>query len=378
MVANFFKAKALNQLKEFHTSINLINATLKDIESTASPMYSESIEAHNTIAEAYEKTGQYQQALLHKNLYLTLHDSLLRKDRLDMINQLEIRYRIAEKDKEITRQKLTAVEAENRIKSKNFLLASSLFATLLLSITFFSWFVNSKNKQILQQEKINNIQQRIEIEKLSAAMSGEEKERTRIAHELHDGIGGLLTAAKLNFEAAKINAPLNNSADFHQGIHLLQEVSAELRNTAHHLMPEILLQGGLVEAVKYYTANVLKSKQTEIVIQVLGTPQIFNPDFELAVYRMIQELLQNVLKHAKAKNAIIQISYHEKDLAITVEDDGVGMPKSIAEKADGMGLTSIKERVKSIKGSMTINAEANEGTSIYLEFEYPTKKNELV
>lgn len=378
MVANFFKAKALNQLKDYQASINLINATLKDVESTKSPMYSESIEAHNTIAEAYEKTGQYKDALYHKNLYLTLHDSLLRKDRLDMINQLEIRYQIAEKDKEITRQKLTAVEAENKIKSKNFLLASSFFAILLLSIIFVSWLYNSRNKQKLQQEKINNIQQKMEIENLSAAMNGEEKERTRIAHELHDGIGGLLTAAKLNFEAAKINASLNNSTEFHQGIHLLQEVSAELRNTAHHLMPEILLQGGLIEAVKYYTGNVLKSKQTEIVIQVLGIPKIFNQDFELAIYRIIQELLQNILKHAKAKNAIIQISYHEKDLAITVEDDGVGMPKNIAEKADGMGLTSIRERIKSIKGTMTINADPCDGTSIHLEFEYPNQKNEPV
>jgi two-component system, NarL family, sensor kinase len=374
-VINFHKARALYQLKDYDQTISLINQTLQSSSNAGVPLQPDAIYAHNIIAGAYEQQGDFKMALFHKNRYSVLHDSLMQRDKLDMVNQLEMRYRIAEKDKAIAQAKLYAVEAENKNRTKNLWLVSFGLGFLLLGVLFASWLHNSRNKQRLQQEKIISMQQSIEIEKLSATLQGEEKERTRIARELHDGIGGLLTAAKLNFETAMLHhTPIRSSTYMNQGIDLLKMSAAELRNTAHHLMPEILLQGGLVEAVKYYCQSLGQNGKTEFVLQVLGTPIKMPAEFELTVYRMLQELMQNILKHAGAKHAIVQISFHENDLAITVEDDGVGFAGKESTRRDGMGITSIEERIKHLSGQMHISSEPGEGTSINLEFEYPNPK----
>lgn len=374
-VINFHKARALYQLKDYDQTISLINQTLQASSYAGMPLQPDAINAHNIIAGAYEQKGDFKMALYHKNRYTILHDSLMQRDKLDMVNQLEMRYRIAEKDKAIAQAKLYAVEAETKNRTKNLWLVSFGLGFLLLGVLFASWLHNSRNKQRLQQEKIISMQQSIEIEKLSATLQGEEKERTRIARELHDGIGGLLTAAKLNFETAMLhNTPMRSSSYMNQGIDLLKMSAAELRNTAHHLMPEILLQGGLVEAVKYYCESLGQNGKTEFVLQVLGTPIKMPAEFELTVYRMLQELMQNILKHAGAKHAIVQISFHENDLAITVEDDGIGFSGKPSTSRDGMGITSIEERIKHLSGHMQISSEPGEGTSINLEFEYPNPK----
>jgi signal transduction histidine kinase len=373
-VINFHKARALYQLKDYDRTIELINQTLQQSGNAGTPLQPDAIKAHDVIAGAYEQKGNYQMALYHKNLYTKLNDSLMQRDKLDMVNQLEMRYRIAEKDKAIAQAKLNAAESENKNRTKNLWLVSFGLGLLLLTVLFSSWLHNSKNKQRLQQEKIISMQQSIEIEKLNATLQGEEKERTRIARELHDGIGGILTAAKLNFETAMLEDPSRQSAYMKQGIDLLKMSASELRNTAHHLMPEILLQGGLVEALKYYCQSLGQNGSTEISLQVLGTPLKMPAEFELSVYRILQELMQNILKHARAKNAMLQISFHSNDLAITVEDDGIGMNSGQTLGSNGMGLRSIQERIKHLQGQMHISSAPGEGTSIHMEFEYPHPK----
>ncbi len=207
----------------------------------------------------------------------------------------------------------------------------------------------------------------MEIANLNATIEGAEKERIRIARELHDGIGGLLAAAKRDFEMVKISYDLHNKPDFTHGLVLLGEASAELRKTAHNMMPEILLQEGLVEAVAYFCHSVASNKTTRIHFQTIGAIPKFNSAFELTTYRIVQELVHNILKHAQASEALIQMSFSEELFDLTIEDNGIGIPENIMVKTRGIGLKSIEDRLRTINGKMTIQKLQGHGTGIYLE-----------
>lgn len=196
LFADLMKSKALYQEKQYSTAIVLLNTTLEKMKSTGGHLRNEVVEAYKILAECYEATGEYKKALADKNKYGILYDSLMKKDKAEMINRLEIRYRIAAKDKELAEQKLTIAEVGNSVRSRNYFIGGISFLAIFSALAFALWRRKNMHKQKLQQEKIDNLQQKMEIERLNATIDGEEKERTRIARELHDGIGGLLTAAK--------------------------------------------------------------------------------------------------------------------------------------------------------------------------------------
>lgn len=327
----------------------------------------EMIEACEVASGAYKGLGVLSKALEYKDICIRLKDSLMKQDKIDMMNRLQIKYRISEKDKALAQQKLATTEAENRVRQRNIWIAGISFIALSLAGLFVLWQRNNRHKQHLQQEKINSFQQQMEIAKLNATIAGEERERSRIARELHDGIGGLMAGARMNFEMVKKNHHLETITDYQDGLHLLEEAASELRKTAHNMMPEMLLQEGLVVAVEYFCRKVANNSPTRIYFQTAGTIRSFAPQFELTIYRVIQELVHNILKHAKATEAVVQMGFSDAIFDVTVEDNGIGMPPDIMATAKGIGLRSIADRIKAINGNMQIQNLPESGTSIYIE-----------
>jgi two-component system, NarL family, sensor kinase len=375
---NLLKGKALYQLGQYNEAIALTNEALEKLKTTGAHLRSELVDAYKTLAGSYEATGDYKNALVQKNRYIFFSDSLKRKDKIDMVNRLEVRYRIVEKDKALAVQKLKIAEIENRVRSRNLLIAAIVSLALFSILGFALWRRKNIHKQRLQQERIDNLQQKMEIERLNATIDGEEKERTRIARELHDGIGALLTGAKMNFELVKKNSQYEHNADFIEGIKLLEETASGLRETAHNIMPEVLMQEGLSNAVRSFCERMTGKGGTAISFQTLGASENMDATFDLPVYRIIQELIQNIRKHANASAALVQMNFHDDGgIDITVEDDGVGMEVSKANKTNGMGLKNIHERVKQLGGRIDINSSVGKGTSVFLEFEPGKNKSEI-
>jgi two-component system NarL family sensor kinase len=366
---DFLTAKALYQQKQYAAAIALLSRTHEELKKTGSHFRNEIVESYKISADSYEAMGNYKKALEQKNIYLELYDSLSKKDKIDMISRLEVRYGIAEKDKELALQKLTLTEVNNSNRNKNFLLVGiSLFAFLIVVI-FALWRNRNVSTQKLQLQKIDNLQQKIKIERLNASIAGEQKERTRMARELHDGIGGLISASKMNFELAKKKIPQESVADFADGLKLLEEAGIELRQAAHNLIPETLLQEGLSAAVAAYCERLSSKGTTTISFQSFGEQQHTGQSYDLTIYRIIQELVHNIVKHARAKTAMVQLNFHpDNSLSITVEDDGIGM-KQDGSHADGMGLKNIHNRVKELNGTLEVKSETGKGTGFYLDFQ---------
>lgn len=370
LLANLYLSKAWYLQKAYSNSIAAFEAAFHNMNRNE-VLGKEVIEAYKIAAAAYEAQGMAGEALSCMNTYTAMHDSLMKKDKLDLMNRLQMKFRVAEKDRALAEQKLIITESGNRARRKNVWITGISLLTVFLAIVFILWQRSNRHKQRLQQETINNFQQKIEIASLHATINGAEKERSRIARELHDGIGGLLAAAKMNFELVKSTCHLHNKTDFTDGLQLLSEASAELRKTAHNMMPEILLQEGLVEAVGYFCRTVARNSGTDIHFQVTGPVRSFDPNMELAIYRVVQELVHNILKHAAATEAIVQMGFSDDVFDLSIEDNGIGMPDNIRRGAGGMGLKSIEERLKMINGKMIIQNLQGGGTGIYLEISLP-------
>jgi two-component system NarL family sensor kinase len=372
-------AEAYFKQKDYRQCISILDKALPNLELTGTHLRNEVVTAYKLYASSYEALGNYKKALEYKNIYVTLNDSLIQKNKLEMIGRLEIRNRMSEKDKELALQKLALSEVNNKVKDRNSWIAGISLFGLSGMIIFALWRRQNRHKQKLQQEKIDNLQQKIKIERLSASITGEERERTRIGRELHDGIGGLLSVAKMNFELAKKVRGNEENVDFSDGLKLLEEATVELRKAAYNLMPEVLLNQGLASAVQAFCQKMMSKSRTTIDFQAIGTRTHTTGAFDLPIYRIIQELVHNIIKHANASHALVQLNFQEDGaLNITIEDNGIGLAEDAFEKSLSMGLKNTKERVSDLGGKLDIQSSPETGTSIYLEFESFREKTNTI
>jgi len=323
-----------------------------------------------TLAAIYTKEGNFQKALEKQREYAESHDTFLKAQKDSLINKLEVTYRTAEKDKEIASQ----LEG---IKHRNALIIVVSIIAFLLTMLIVSMYLITRNRKQLQEEKILNLEREKKITELKGMLQGEEKERKRIARELHDGIMGQLSAIKLSlsFLKRKYNV-LSDANDFSEVLLNLDEAAKDLRNTAHNLMPATLSYHGLGAALHTFCNKINQSNELQIHFYTYGELPKLQSYFELSIYRIVQELIQNIIKHAKATEALLQINFFDEQLTITIEDNGSGFNAEAIDRSAGLGLTNVKERISAFHGTFTIGRRNEGGTAIEIVFETNYMKNE--
>lgn len=358
--------KAYYQLKDYPEAERYLTRTLQRARETG---FTDGMpDAYQTLAHVYEQQHKYTQALQMQRTYIQLKDSLLNKEKAKDINELEIKYNSVQKDKELAEKQLLISRQFIRLQQKNTWIWASVAGLALLSALSFLIIRNNRNKQHILAGRLNLMEQEQQIKLLRASVDGEEQERIRIGRELHDGIGGLLSAAKLQMGSLKLKyTDIGEKEDFAKAVLMLDEANAEIRKTAHNLMPEVLLKGGIAAAVSSFCERVTTGDTLQIRTQIYGDIPRLEPHFELSVYRIIQELIQNIFKHANASEALVQLNWQEHSLHISVEDNGRGM--DAASPHNGIGLKNIASRVDALGGSMEIESSSGIGTSIYIDFD---------
>ena len=330
---------------------------------------------YDTLSVITESEGRYKDALAYKKASQQ-YQSLLQKETNDrMFSELEVKYQSAEKEKALSRKSLQLAQKDLQLQKNRYYMYYALAALVVCLLIVTLLVIQYRHRRRLHQNEMKTLQQQRELQLLQALMQGEEKERSRIAKDLHDGVAGMLAAVKMHFSSIPTASELNEAEGYRQGMRLLNEATHEIRKTSHNLMPEVLLQHGLDEALRRYCNSINNSKAVQIEYDSWGEIDRFTDSFELSVYRIVQELVNNIIKHSRATEAMVQLTQQNDLLSISIEDNGVGF--SSENSAEGMGLRSLQSRIKAMNGKMEMQASAKTGVSAYLEFEIADLKKEM-
>lgn len=269
-----------------------------------------------------------------------------------------------------TEKKLAQIKLQQAaIRQKNLLnyifLASAIVAIILALLIFWIY----RKKQQLQQQRINELETEKQLMATQALVKGQEDERSRMAKDLHDGLGGLLSGVKLQLGAMKGNLILSkeNGRSFNLALQKLDESINEMRRVAHNMMPEALLNLGLGQALQDYCDGLSEGQPFTIFREFYGLEERMEPSVEIVLYRIVQELLNNAVKHSGASEIVAQVIRKGDQISITVEDNGKGFELKNETEMHSAGLRNIRSRVHYLHGQLDIQSQPGKGTSIHID-----------
>lgn len=303
----------------------------------------------NTSTLARNKADSLREAALNEQVALNAAD-------------LEKKYETEKKENQIRLHEAT-------IRQKNTLNYVLISGAVALLIIFILSYLNYRNKQKLQQQRISELETEKQLLATQSLLKGQEDERSRLAKDLHDGLGGLLSGVKLQLGAMKGNLILTeeNARAFNNALNKLDESISEMRRVAHNMMPEALLNMGLKQALQDFCDGLAESQNFSITCEFYGLEQRMAPSVEIVLYRIIQELLNNAVKHSGASIILAQVIRQQDRVTITIEDNGKGFDTANLEQMRTAGLRNISSRVNYLHGSLDIKSAPGKGTSIHIE-----------
>ncbi len=314
--------------------------------------------------------GNFSLAINYLDSFNVINDSLELVKGSDRIEFLDAKYQAEKKETQISQLQSEKEIQRLNIQRKNMLNYFLITATSILLLLALSFYRNFKQKQKLQQQRINELETEKQLTATEAVLKGEDQERTRLAKDLHDGLGGMLSGIKYSLNTMKGNLIMTpeNAQAFERSMDMLDSSIKEMRRVAHNMMPEALVKFGLDTALKDFCNDINQSGALMVNYQSIGMVHAtIDQTTAITIYRVVQELINNTMKHAAAKTAIVQLSKIDGQLSVTVEDDGKGFDPLVLKNAKGIGWTNIQSRVDFLKGQLDIRSEIGKGTSVHIE-----------
>ncbi|MEQ9101884.1 MAG: tetratricopeptide repeat protein [Imperialibacter sp.] len=341
-----------------------------------------SMEAQLLFKLIYLAKGDFEMAFASLDRYDDLSDSLYSLEKEKTIKELTIKY-----ETELKEQEIEKLSSEKELQEKEILLATTeknaymiavVFA-IALALAILAFFTQRQKAIQLRSEKalserntqINTLLREQEVSTLNALLEGQEKERLRIAEELHDRLGSLLSAIKLNFNGwiGKRDLSQDEVEDYSAKTSgLLDEAVTEVRRVSHNLSTGQVSRYGLVGSMEDLAATVNRSDSIKMKVLHFNLGERLPIELETGIYRIVQEMLANVLKHANAKEFTVQLSKTDNSVILTAEDDGKGFDYKEARKRGGIGLHNIDNRVKKFGGQFSVDSSPGKGTIFTFEF----------
>ena len=332
---------------------------------------------YNILSLIYFKKQDYKNAYIYSKKYVSENIKINDEEHKKTVAELDKKYLTVQKEKEILQLQKDKQIQTLSIKQKstlNYFLIGSLAALLIVGFLGYRNLRHrnqlAKQQEQLQQQRISELEKDKQLVAVDSMLKGQEEERSRLAKDLHDGLGGLLSGVKFSLSNMKDNLIItpDNMAVFERSLDMLDTSIKELRRVAHNMMPEMLTKFGLDEALKEYCNTINETNLLTIKYQSIGMDTRIEKSTEIIIYRIIQELLNNIMKHAAAKNAMAQLIREGERLNLIVEDDGKGFDTALLKNNKGAGLTSIRSRVDYLKGQLDIHSEKDKGTLVNIEF----------
>lgn len=318
--------------------------------------------------------GKLQLALNHLKQYANTRDSILNTEKNKQISELATRYETAHKERQLqtfklekAEQELVVAQTQAALTRSRWLIGALVGGVLLLLIIGALIYRQQqlRQAQLRTQSKIDRQQLQ-----LQAILQGEERERKRLATDLHDGLGQLLSTIKLNVSGFQHELKVENGTPevaLNTSLGLIDEAVGELRNISHNLMPSALLQLGLVPALDELVTKINRSGQIEVRFQTFGMEERLSDSLEITLYRVVQELLNNALKYAKASTISVQLLREGGELNVMLEDNGVGFDTKVIKTSTGIGWQNMYSRVEMLGGAIEVDSHPGHGTTVIID-----------
>ena len=310
------------------------------------------------------KNGDYKNAYKNLSLFNTITEELNNEERLNKANVAGINLEIDEYKREIDK-----IESEFRTKEYVLLQEQSrnkkivIVVILILLFPFILFYISSENAKLKQKNKLKDLRSKAQENMINASINGQELERKKIASFLHDNISALLSSAGLHLHAYT-SQNQSSSEEITKTKAILEEAHDQVRDLSHELMPSLLARFGLFDAL-----DDLCEKNSNSILHFdyyssVDRKTRYDEDFEMKIYFIIMELLNNTIKHSHAHQAKLNINENNDFLYIDIIDDGKGFDFSKFHVLEGFGLNQIRARINNLKGTIEINSKLDAGTAI--------------
>lgn len=314
--------------------------------------------------------GNYKNAYENLLLNKTYQDSVNIENQNIAIADIQIKYETEKKEIENNNLK-------NNIKTNRYLLYT--FIGLLIASIIIGYLIiknlNRKQKIIrqekqIQMQKLEKALKEQELNSIDMILEGQEKERQRLANDLHDNLGSMLATLKLNFEHLKIRqTELKDEENkiYQRTDELIEEAYQKVRRLAHAKNAGVIANEGLIPAIKNMAEKISIPNKLQIHVVAFGFTNRLENTLEITIFRMIQELATNIIKHSKATEATIHLTNHDQNINIIIEDNGIGFNTKEIKANAGMGLHNITRKTEQLGGTFTIDTTPNKGTTIIID-----------
>lgn len=354
----YYNKKNFAKAIEYYAESEKIAAESGNLEFQVNALYN----LHN----CYLYTNNAPKALEFIEKYKLLNDSLYNTTSSGQIAEMQTKYETEKKEKENIELKQKAeLQSLQRgfedQKRKNQLVIS---LALLVFVSVITFLIYNRKKQ---RQKALHLAQLADAEKLrfKEVIDAEENERSRIARELHDGLGQLLSAARLNVAALEDAVPKEDKPDLDRSLKIIDEACSEVRNISHNMMPSALIRLGLMPAIREVVLNVNAARGLRIDFST-NVETSLGRSLDITIYRIVQEILNNMIRHSKADLINLSITKNESDLEIMIRDNGIGFDTDKIKESKGMGWKNIFSRISMLDGTIKLESELQKGTLVYI------------
>ena len=332
---------------------------------------------HYQIARILKDKGDYQGAIDEMLVQTQLRDSIAMENSVEKFATASMREKYEAEQTGFELMKLRnekEVVLANAAKARIRQIALVVIVLLLVAVLGVLIRNLQHRKRLARQDhdlyekRIEDLLKQQEIRQLDALVEGQEKERKRIAKDLHDRLGSMLSAIKLQFSALEERldkVQVEQSERYRHVFVMLDDAVTEVRRISHDMVRTSLAQFGLAGALKDLRDAVHVPGKLEMELDLFGLDERLEQNLEIALYRMVQEAVSNILKHAEARHVSVQVTRSGKSVNVMVEDDGRGFDPSKA--AEGMGTGNIRERAREFNGSVAIDARPGRGTIVSID-----------
>jgi len=360
----YIRKKEFKKAEEIHLKV-----IQKATDTSRIGFLNNKLTATGNLSYIYKQTQQYKKAFEYSEKQNEISELIAKKQKATEIRTIEAKYNV-------NKAKLETLEAEKNEEQTRAIATIGGLTALIIILFGTVLYRNSKLKaknlslnlieqKLTQQKVLQALQVKNQNKVLNATLDGRETERKEIAQTLHDSVSALLSSANMHLQVIKMKSA-ENISEIAKSQHIINEASDKVRDLSHGLISTLLLKFGLKLAIEDLCEK-YSNEQFNLALNSDSKIPRFEKSFEIKMHRIIEECINNIMKHSKASEASVILLLTDNTLYVTIKDNGVGFDTSKISLSSGIGLSQIKARIENMEGFFDIQSKINQGTSIVME-----------